>query len=220
MAILNVTPDSFADGGQRLDPGVAIADAERMLAEGADLIDIGGESTRPGAPPLDEREEWRRIEPVIRGLRARALACRSPSTPTRRRSPSARSASASIIVNDISALTYDPAIGGVVARDGRRRDPDAQPRAIGRHVRARRVRRRRRRGCGRAVRRETPLRAKRASRPTGSFWIPDSVSRNARRIPSRCSPTLPRFAALGRPILVGPSRKSFLTAAIGERAAR
>src|SRR3970040_36338 len=69
MAILNVTPDSFYDGGRRLDPGRGIADGIEMAEEGADVIDIGGESTRPGAPPVSEDEELERVLPVVRGLR-------------------------------------------------------------------------------------------------------------------------------------------------------
>lgn len=71
MAIVNITPDSFSDGGERLDPGVAVADALRMVDEGADLLDLGGESTRPGAAPLPADEEWRRVGPVLEGLRDR-----------------------------------------------------------------------------------------------------------------------------------------------------
>ena len=67
MGILNVTPDSFADGGERFDPDVAIADALRMQDEGAEILDVGGESTRPGAAPLPEVEERRRVEPVLEG---------------------------------------------------------------------------------------------------------------------------------------------------------
>ena len=69
MGIVNVTPDSFADGGLRFDPDVAIAGAEQMVADGADLVDIGAESTRPGADPLPEAEELRRLLPVLEGLR-------------------------------------------------------------------------------------------------------------------------------------------------------
>jgi dihydropteroate synthase len=61
MGIVNVTPDSFADGGERFDPDRAIADAVQMVDDGADIIDIGGESTRPGADPLPAEEEWRRV---------------------------------------------------------------------------------------------------------------------------------------------------------------
>ena len=65
LGILNVTPDSFSDGGQYVDPGAAIEQAHRMVSDGADLVDIGAESTRPGAPPVSVRAEWDRLEPVL-----------------------------------------------------------------------------------------------------------------------------------------------------------
>ena len=69
MGILNLTPDSFSDGGQFVAPEAALARARRMAAEGCDIIDVGGESTRPGAPEVDEAEELRRVVPTIRALR-------------------------------------------------------------------------------------------------------------------------------------------------------
>src|SRR6185503_13581124 len=71
MGVLNVTPDSFSDGGEFLDPGAALAHAERMAAEGADLVDVGGESTRPGAEPVAVEEELRRVMPVIERIAER-----------------------------------------------------------------------------------------------------------------------------------------------------
>ncbi|HKJ35064.1 MAG TPA: dihydropteroate synthase, partial [Solirubrobacterales bacterium] len=68
MGIVNVTPDSFSDGGEFLDPGAAIAHGERLAAEGADLLDVGGESTRPGAEGVGAEEERDRVVPVIEGL--------------------------------------------------------------------------------------------------------------------------------------------------------
>ena len=68
MGVLNVTPDSFSDGGQWLDPAAAMAHGRQMIAEGADVIDVGGESTRPGARPVPEDEELRRVLPVIEAL--------------------------------------------------------------------------------------------------------------------------------------------------------
>ena len=68
MGIVNVTPDSFSDGGRYFRPEEAIRRAENLIAEGADIIDLGGESTRPGATPLDWQAEWERLEPVLRGL--------------------------------------------------------------------------------------------------------------------------------------------------------
>ncbi len=70
MAVINVTPDSFSDGGDRLDPGRAIEDGLAMMAAGADLLDVGGESTRPGAATVALEEELRRVVPVVRGLAA------------------------------------------------------------------------------------------------------------------------------------------------------
>lgn len=117
MAVLNVTPDSFSDGGVRFDAGRAIADGERMVADGADLLDVGGESTRPGAEPLPEDEELRRVIPVIAGLRKRVSVPISIDT-YKSRVASRAVESGATIVNDISALTYDPALGGVVANLG------------------------------------------------------------------------------------------------------
>jgi dihydropteroate synthase len=71
MAIVNVTPDSFSDGGERLDPAQAIDDGLRFVAEGADIVDVGGESTRPGSQPVSPEEELRRVLPVVEGLAAR-----------------------------------------------------------------------------------------------------------------------------------------------------
>ena len=115
MGILNVTPDSFADGGARFDPDRAIADAVRMVADGADILDIGGESTRPGAAPVSVEEELRRIEPVIEGLRGRVDAPISIDTYKAAVAERAIDLGATI-VNDISALSYDPGLAGVVAR--------------------------------------------------------------------------------------------------------
>ena len=117
MGIVNVTPDSFADGGERFDAVAAVADAERMVADGADIIDIGGESTRPGAPPLDAGEEWRRVEPVIRGVRARTTVPISIDTYKAGVARAALQAGASL-VNDVSGLRYDPALARVAAQGG------------------------------------------------------------------------------------------------------
>src|SRR5438132_7985417 len=68
MGVLNVTPDSFSDGGRFLDPGAAVAHGVRMVEEGADLVDVGGESTRPGSQPVSPRDELARVLPVVEGL--------------------------------------------------------------------------------------------------------------------------------------------------------
>ena len=98
-----------------LDPDVAIADALQMAADGADLLDIGGESTRPGATPLPAGEELRRVEPVLEGLRGRLSVPVSIDTYKAEVAERALDMGASI-VNDISALTYDPGLAAVVAR--------------------------------------------------------------------------------------------------------
>jgi len=115
MGIVNVTPDSFSDGGRMFDPKAAVAAALRMVDDGADLLDIGGESTRPGALPIDAGEELRRVLPVIEALAGRVTVPISIDTYKASVADAALSAGASI-VNDISGLRYDPELAGVVAR--------------------------------------------------------------------------------------------------------
>lgn len=112
MAIVNVTPDSFSDGGERLDPAQAIEDGLRFVAEGADIVDVGGESTRPGSRPVAVDEELRRVLPVVRGLVARNAVV---SVDTRRASVARACLDAGArIVNDVSALCDDPDLLPVV----------------------------------------------------------------------------------------------------------
>jgi dihydropteroate synthase len=215
MAIVNVTPDSFADGGERFDPDVAIGDALRMVADGADILDVGGESTRPGAAPLPVEEELRRIEPVLEGLRGRVDVPISIDTYKAAVADRALDLGAAI-VNDISALTYDPAIAAVAARRdaavvlmhnrGRSRDmyelaTYADP--IG------------------EVRDELEARV-RAAIDAGiarDRIVVDPGFGFAKRAGHSLAvlAALQELAALGRPILAGPSRKSFLQAAIGAK---
>ncbi len=117
MGILNVTPDSFADGGQHSQRDAAIAHAQRMVAEGADIIDIGGESTRPGAAPVSLDQELERVLPVARAL-GQALPGVAWSIDTQK-AEVARQALAlgACLVNDVSALS-DPAMGATVAASG------------------------------------------------------------------------------------------------------
>jgi len=114
MGILNVTPDSFSDGGDHLDASAAVARGKAMLEAGADILDIGGESTRPGAQPLDPAEEIRRVEPVVRAL-ANAGALISIDTHNAATMRAALAAGAHII-NDVSGLTGDPESLNVAAR--------------------------------------------------------------------------------------------------------
>ncbi|MGE3190788.1 MAG: dihydropteroate synthase, partial [Vicinamibacterales bacterium] len=117
MGILNVTPDSFSDGGAALEPGRALDRALEMEAEGADLIDIGAESTRPGAPAVDAAAELDRLLPVLTRLAGRV---RVPlSIDTTKAAVAERALGEGVsIVNDVSALGYDPDLGAVVARAG------------------------------------------------------------------------------------------------------
>ena len=116
MGILNVTPDSFSDGGQHADPGRAIAAGLEMAAAGADILDVGGESTRPGAPAVSLTEEQARVVPVIRGLAAAGLRV---SVDTRNAATMAAALDAgAAIINDVSALAHDPASADLVASRG------------------------------------------------------------------------------------------------------
>jgi len=123
MGILNVTPDSFSDGGQYLDPSRAVDRAVQMARQGADLIDIGGESTRPGSKPVSLKEELRRVMPVLEAVveAVRALPDRRPflSVDTRKAEVARRAAAAGAdLINDTSGLTHDPAMAAAVAESG------------------------------------------------------------------------------------------------------
>ncbi|MDA8106970.1 MAG: dihydropteroate synthase [Nitrospiraceae bacterium] len=114
MGILNVTPDSFSDGGLHFDKSVAVGRGVRMVEEGADIIDIGGESTRPGSDPLPLEEELQRVVPVIESLSAKVTVPISIDTYKAEVARRALDAGASI-VNDISGLRFDPGMAGVVS---------------------------------------------------------------------------------------------------------
>ncbi len=114
MGVLNVTPDSFADGGALVDPSRAADAALALEAAGADIIDIGGESTRPGATPVDAEEEWRRVGPVMERLAGRLRVPLSIDTYKAAVAEAALDRGA-VIVNDVSALRYDSDLSGVVA---------------------------------------------------------------------------------------------------------
>jgi dihydropteroate synthase len=117
MGILNVTPDSFSDGGEFADVGTAVAHAKQMLAEGADIIDVGGQSTRPGAKQISAEEEKKRVLPVIERLADESQAVISIDTTKAEVAKEALAAGAAM-VNDISGLRFDPELAKVVARQG------------------------------------------------------------------------------------------------------
>jgi dihydropteroate synthase len=116
MGVVNVTPDSFSDGGLFLDADAAVEHGQRLVAEGADIVDVGGESTRPGADPVDEEEELRRVLPVVERL-AGSGARVSIDTAKAGVARAALDAGASI-VNDVTAFRQSPEIAGLVAQRG------------------------------------------------------------------------------------------------------
>jgi len=213
MGVLNVTPDSFSDGGAALDPGRALDLALAMEAAGADILDIGAESTRPGSQPLSGRAERQRLLPVLRRLHRLTIPISIDTT----KAEVARFGldEGAAIVNDVSGLQHDPTLGDIVAVRGvplvlmhmRGTPADMYARAHYGDV-VTDVARDLTRAVERAVSRGVAWDrlvldpgigfAKRAS---------DSVTALA---------GLEALAALSRPLLVGPSRKSFLTAAIGD----
>jgi dihydropteroate synthase len=215
MAIVNVTPDSFSDGGQRFDPDRAITDAIQMVEDGADLLDIGGESTRPGAAPLPADEEWRRVGPVLEGLRGRV---RVPiSIDTYKASIAERAiALGATLVNDVTAFAADPEMVAVVARHEvaailmhhRGRSSAMYDRAVYQDVVA-------------EVRDELAARlavAEAAGVPRERLIIDPGFGFAKRAEHSMAALAgLPTLASLGVPILSGPSRKSFLQSALGPR---
>ena len=115
MGVVNVTPDSFSDGGVNFDPGDAVASARRMLAEGAAIVDVGGESTRPGAEGVDADAELRRVVPVLEALEGEV-----PVSIDTSKAEVARRALelGAELVNDVTALRADPELAGVVAEGG------------------------------------------------------------------------------------------------------
>ncbi|MFL5381877.1 MAG: dihydropteroate synthase [Longimicrobiaceae bacterium] len=116
VGILNVTPDSFSDGGRWTDPATALEQARRMVDEGADLVDVGGESTRPGASPVGADEEMERVLPVLRAIRA---SLGVPVSVDTRRAAVARAAleEGAEVINDVSALG-DPEMAATIAASG------------------------------------------------------------------------------------------------------
>jgi dihydropteroate synthase len=118
MGVVNVTPDSFSDGGRYLQAEAAIAHGEQLLDEGADIIDVGGESTRPGADPVSAEEELERVAPVIEGLARRHPGAAISIDTSKAAVARAALAAGARLVNDVSALRADPQMVGLVAAGG------------------------------------------------------------------------------------------------------
>ncbi|MGB7220493.1 MAG: dihydropteroate synthase [Vicinamibacterales bacterium] len=218
MGIVNVTPDSFAEGARRLDPARAIDAALQMEAEGADIVDVGGESTRPGAEPVAAEEELARILPVLEDL-ARRL--RIPISVDTYKADVARAALevGAGLINDVSGLRYDPELGSVVAEYGaaivlmhtRGRSKAMYVEAAYADVVTEVV----------AELRESVAIATAAGIPFDRVIVDPGIG-FAKRPPDSYGvlARLPELAAaLDRPLLVGASRKSFLQEATGGRPA-
>ncbi len=118
MGVINVTPDSFSDGGQYVSAPAAIAHGRQLAAEGAAILDIGGESTRPGADPVSAEEELRRVLPVIEGLVADGVGAEISVDTSKAVVARAAIASGASIVNDVTALRGDPGMADVIAAAG------------------------------------------------------------------------------------------------------
>ncbi len=219
MGILNVTPDSFSDGGRFLDPMRAVDAALAMVDAGADLIDVGGESTRPGAPPVDEAEERARVLPVVSALAARLDVPISVDT---RKAPVADAAieAGASILNDVSGLRSDAGLAAVAARTGAG--------LVLMHMR----------GTSADMYRHATYADVVGEVASELAWsVEAAVNAGIARQAIVIDPGLgfaktaahswdvlrqlddARFRAFDLPLLVGASRKSFLQAAVGERPA-
>ncbi len=207
MGILNVTPDSFSDGGDHLDPEVAVAAGLAMAEAGADLLDVGGESTRPGAAPVDPAEEQARVLPVIEALVRESGVPVSVDTRHGETAQAALRAGASL-VNDVSALAAPPP-GAAAARAGA---PAIRPHMRGTPADMRdRATYRDLMGEVAAELSEAMARARAVGIAEDRMVLDPGIgfAKTAEQSLETIR-RLPELAALGRPILVGPSRKSFL----------
>lgn len=213
MGILNVTPDSFADGGMYLDPERALAGALQLESDGADIIDIGGESTRPGARPLTAKEEINRLLPVVNHVASKVSLPISVDTYKAEVARCVLDNGASII-NDISSLSYDLGLAQVVA--------EADVPVVLMHNRGRSddmYREARYSNVPIEIRNELSVAIERA---TDAGISRDQIvidpglgfAKEALHTFSALA-NLPDLAGLGLPTLVGPSRKSFLKDSLG-----
>jgi dihydropteroate synthase len=213
MGILNVTPDSFSDGGKFLDAERAAARALEMEREGADIVDIGGESTRPGSEGVTAEEELRRVLPVLERLRGRLRIPISVDTQKAAVAEAAAAAGAEII-NDVSALRTEPALADVARR---RRLPivlmhmRGTPRTMQQGAFARDVLKDVTRGLRDAV-----VRAHRAGIPRSQIILDPGIGFGKSYAQNfELLAQLPDLSRLGYPLLVGVSRKAFIGAVLG-----
>ena len=214
MGVLNVTPDSFSDGGRWLDPDRAVRRARDMVREGADLVDVGGESTRPGARAVSGPEELRRVVPVVERLAAERILV---SVDTSKAAVAAAALRAGAkIVNDVTALRGDPAMAGTVARSGAAvvlMHMKGTPRTMQRDPR-----------YGDVVAeicsffRDSMKFAWRAGIPRDKILLDPGIGFG--KSPEHNVEILRRLdelRSLGRPLVIGTSRKGFIGRALGRR---
>ena len=213
MGVINVTPDSFSDGGMLDDPAAAIDLGLRMVDEGAGILDVGGESTRPGALGVETAEELRRVLPVIQGLASRVDVPISIDTYKADTAAAALNAGASI-VNDISGLRYEGALGKVVA--------GGNAAIVLMHTRGRSRDMYKQASYGEVVAevldelRESISFAIGAGIPRDRILIDPGLGFAKEATHSfEALARLDEFSELGRPLVVGPSRKSFLARPLG-----
>ena len=212
MGVLNVTPDSFSDGGRFTDPGVAEEHAARMVSEGAAIVDVGGESTRPGAVEVPVQIEIERVVPVVRRLAGRLAV--PISVDTRRAEVAERALDAgATMVNDVSGLADDPALGKLVAASGvavvlmhRRGDSRQMYEAASYRDAVAEVREE----LAHAVRRaeECGIRQDAILLDPGIGF--SKLAEHSVQVLAR----LEAIVAMGYPVVVGPSRKSFIPRAV------
>jgi dihydropteroate synthase len=219
MGVLNVTPDSFSDGGAYAEPSAAVGHAISLFEAGADIVDIGGESTRPGGAPLDAETEIRRVVPVIEELRRRGPGFLSVDTTKAEVATAALDAGADL-VNDVSGFAFEPGLARLVARRGvpavlmhlrgdflsMHRDPsyeDVMAEVIAE--------------LGQAVGRAESAGVSRAQVIVDPGIGFSKAAPHSLEVIRR----LPELAVLDQPVLAGPSRKSFigrvLDLPVGER---
>ena len=212
MGVVNVTPDSFSDGGAWLDPQAAVAHGRALAAQGAQILDVGGESTRPGADPVGEAEELRRILPVIEGLAETGVRV---SIDTSKAAVAAAALDAgATIVNDVTALRGDPEMAALVA--GRGCDVGlmhmrGEPRTMQRDPR-----------YGDVVAEVADFLVERLEHAVAHgiaaerVWLDPGIG-FGKTIDHNLEllARLDEIVALGRPVVVGTSRKSFLGALTG-----
>jgi dihydropteroate synthase len=213
MGVLNVTPDSFSDGGLFEDTAAAVRRGLALFQAGADVVDVGGESTRPSAAPVDEGEERRRVVPVIRALREAAAGFLSVDTTKASVAEAALDAGADL-VNDVSGFSFDPELPRLVAQRG---VPVVLMHLRGTFATMHRAPRYEDVAAEVAVELSRAVaRAERAGVARGQIVLDPGIgfakdASHSLELLRR----LPELQSLDRPLLVGPSRKSFIGKALG-----